>query len=87
MVCRGIVKEGKVELEPGTSLPEGTRVQVEPLAGNSPADDAVSGREGTTSRDWLAEWRQFAREVGAACEDGPSLVETLRQMRNESDGR
>lgn len=87
MICRGIVKNGRVELPPGVNLPEGTCVQVEPLADDSSADDAASDREGTTLQDWLVEWRQFAREVGGVCEDGPSLVETLGQMRNESDGR
>ncbi len=31
MTCRGTVKNGKVELEPGSPLPEGVVVRVEPI--------------------------------------------------------
>lgn len=31
MVCRGIIKNGRVELEAGVQLPEGSVVKVEPL--------------------------------------------------------
>ena len=40
MTHRGTVKNGKVELEPGDSLPEGTIVRVEPVSDSpDPADD------------------------------------------------
>ncbi len=47
MVCRGTVRNGKVELDPGAQLPEGAAVRVEPLDSHSDpadglADEAVS---------------------------------------------
>ena len=47
MTYHGTIKNGKVELEPGESLPEGTRVRVEPLEpvpdpADNLADEAVS---------------------------------------------
>lgn len=45
MSVLGTVRNGKVELQPGVSLPEGTRVMVKPLAISDPieglADEAV----------------------------------------------
>ncbi len=46
MSYRGTVREGKVELEPGANLPEGTVVLVEPLPAETDpvyllADDAI----------------------------------------------
>ena len=40
MTYRGTVKNGKVELETGSALPEGTVVRVEPVSESpDPADD------------------------------------------------
>jgi hypothetical protein len=38
MTYRGTVKHGKVELEAGVSLPDGTSVRVEPVEPSDPAD-------------------------------------------------
>ena len=40
MTYRGTVKNGRIELEPGLHLPDGTVVQVEPMA---PTVDAADG--------------------------------------------
>jgi hypothetical protein len=40
MTYRGTVREGKVELEPGVTLRDGTLVRVEPL---TPEDDPAYG--------------------------------------------
>ncbi len=42
MSYRGIVRNGKIELNPGETLPEGTVVRVEPLDGRDPADDLAA---------------------------------------------
>lgn len=45
MTYRGIVKEGKIELEPGVSLPEGTTVVIQPAEADSESQWADLARE------------------------------------------
>jgi len=42
MTYRGTAKNGKVELEPGAALPEGTLAQVEPVPSSSDSADDLA---------------------------------------------
>jgi hypothetical protein len=63
MVYRGIVENGVVVLNKGSSLPDGTEVRIEPLA----RGESISG-EGAT----LAE--QFADVIGTVPELPPDMA-------------
>jgi hypothetical protein len=52
MACRGIVRDGRVELEPGVQLPEGSVVRIEPIELDWVADWAEYARRvSEASRD------------------------------------
>lgn len=51
MIYRGTVKHGVIKLEDGFSLPEGTRVKIEPLA----PEEHHSGKPPESS---LADWAE-----------------------------
>ncbi len=44
MVCQGIVRNGRIELEPGANLPEGSLVRIEVLERDWVADWAELAR-------------------------------------------
>jgi len=41
-ICKGVVKNNIVELEPGTQLPEGAQVEVRLIEGTSSRDEAFA---------------------------------------------
>jgi hypothetical protein len=82
MVCSGVVKGGKVELEAGVSLPEGATVRVEVVADEAQTDASkAEARPAQSREDWLKEWDKLAEEVTAAWKSPKSALEILSEMR------
>jgi hypothetical protein len=52
MTCRGTVRNGKIELEEGVTLPDGTSVRVEPID----ARDNASEEQGVPEFFRAGEW-------------------------------
>ncbi len=86
MICRGIVKNGRVELPPGVNLPEGTVVSVD--AAQREADGGcqteLTGKpqsEPVTHEQWLAELDQLSRDIAQAWQSPKSALEVLAESR------
>ncbi len=75
MVCRGIVKDGRVELQPGVSLPEGAEVQVNVV------DEGAASATRSEWDAWLEQCKNLARRVSAASPGTKSAVDTLIESR------
>jgi len=54
MVYQGTVRNGKIELENGSTLPDGTLVRVEPLEGNDDPADGLGDEAASSGLSDLA---------------------------------
>lgn len=87
MVCSGVVRQGRIELESGVQLPEGSVVRVEVVADEAAVlandDRPAQAQSGTAqSREaWLENWRKFAKEVTESWKSPKTALETLSEMR------
>jgi len=88
MVCSGVVRQGKIVLEPGARLPEGSIVRVEVLAESTETRVTTSRQpacaESTpapTREAWLEDWRRFARKVTASWKSPQWALDILSEMR------
>jgi hypothetical protein len=79
MVCTGVVRGRRVELDGEVTLPEGTRVRVVPESGTAEgaASEAIS----------LGEWLRRAHEGRARRPATSDSTELLRQIREERADR
>jgi hypothetical protein len=83
MACKGFVKNGHMELEPGFSIAEGTVVRVEVLDVRS----SVSGEDGPMPagprkrEELLAQWADPARRVAEVSPGPRSIVDELIESR------
>lgn len=87
MVCSGVVRQGRIELEPGVNLPEGSRVLVELVReeaspSSARAEPLGSGSAGPTAGEaWREQWRKVAEQVTKSWVSPKSALETLSEMR------
>ncbi len=86
MTCRGVVRNGKVELDQGVSLPEGSVVSVETIA-RQPEDARAAAKESESSARhaahaaWLAELDRLSAEIDRAWKSPKTALEVLSESR------
>lgn len=83
MSCRGVIKNGRVELEPGASFPEGTTVLVDAIR-NEPQGTAGAVErtpESTNHEQWLAELDRLSEDISRAWKSPKSALEILAESR------
>jgi hypothetical protein len=72
MTCLGTVKNGKIEIEEGVSLPDGASVRIEVLGESSLK---------TSEKDWRQKSRAVAERIDKAWKSPKSAVELLIEAR------
>ena len=77
MTCRGIVRDGRIELDDEVTLPEGTRVEVV----------TIGGTEQTAPNQALLDWLESAAELRRRLPMTSDSTELLREIREERSNR